>query len=88
MTATMSVPATRPTLADFGHPRMRGQLHAYASIVAVVCGVVLVSLAATRQGAAPVISVAVYSVTVCLLFGASAVFHRNAWSERGYQIMR
>jgi hemolysin III len=35
-----------------------------------------------------VISVAIYSVSVCLLFGVSALFHRNAWSERGYQIMR
>ncbi|MBB5868098.1 hemolysin III [Allocatelliglobosispora scoriae] len=83
-TATM----TRPALADLGHPRLRGQLHAYASVVAVVCGVVLTSVAAGRPGTAPLISTAVYSVTVCALFAVSALFHRNAWSERGYQIMR
>jgi hemolysin III len=88
MTASATVTVARPVLADFGHPRMRGRLHAYAAIVAGVCGVVLVSLAAVRPGAASVISSAVYSVTVCLLFGVSALFHRNVWSQRGYQIMR
>ncbi|WP_230686699.1 PAQR family membrane homeostasis protein TrhA [Catellatospora vulcania] len=78
----------RPALADFGHPRLRGQLHAYASIVAVVCGIVLVSVAATRPGVAPVTSAAVYSVTVCALFAVSALFHRTVWSVRGYRIMR
>lgn len=30
----------------------------------------------------------IYSVTVCGLFGTSALYHRRVWSERGYQIMR
>jgi hemolysin III len=30
----------------------------------------------------------VYSLTVCGLFGTSALYHRRVWSERGYQVMR
>ncbi len=78
----------RLTPADLGKPRMRGWLHAYAFFVAVVGGVVLTSLAATRPGVGPVISCAIYSVTVCGLFGISALYHRRVWSERGYQVMR
>jgi hemolysin III len=67
---------------------MRGWLHAYACLVAVVCGVVLVTLAATRPGRAPLVSSLVYSVTVCGLFGVSALYHRRVWSRRGFQVMR
>ncbi|WP_370872136.1 PAQR family membrane homeostasis protein TrhA [Spirilliplanes yamanashiensis] len=67
---------------------MRGWLHAYAFFVALVGGIVLCSLAATRPGVAPVVSCAIYSLTVCGLFGTSALYHRRVWSERGYQIMR
>jgi hemolysin III len=67
---------------------MRGLLHAYAFFVALAAGTVLVSLAATRPGIAPVISCTIYSLTVCGLFGTSALYHRRVWSERGYQVMR
>jgi hemolysin III len=67
---------------------MRGWLHAYAFPAAVVGGIVLVSLAATRPGTAPVLSCLVYSLTVCGLFGVSALYHRRVWSPRGYQVMR
>ncbi|MDO3705409.1 hemolysin III family protein [Micromonospora sp. C28SCA-DRY-2] len=73
---------------DIGKPRMRGWLHTYAFFVALVCGIVLCSIAATRPGWAPLVSCLVYSLTVCGLFGTSALYHRRVWSERGYQIMR
>jgi hemolysin III len=73
---------------DLGKPRMRGLLHAYAAGVAVICGIVLCSLAATRPGWAPFVSCVVYSLTVVALFGTSALYHRRVWSERGYKIMR
>jgi hemolysin III len=84
----MTLTDSRPTLADLGQPRMRGLLHVYACFVAVACGVVLVGLAATRPGAAPVVSTAVYSATVCALFAVSALYHRRVWSPRGYLMMR
>jgi hemolysin III len=74
--------------ADLGKPRLRGRLHQYAFFVALVCGTVLCSIAATRPGIAPFVSCLIYSITVCGLFGTSALYHRRVWSERGYQIMR
>ena len=74
--------------ADLGKPRLRGRLHQYAFFVALACGVVLCSIAATRPGYGPLLSCLLYSVTVCGLFGTSALYHRRIWSERGYQIMR
>ncbi|MEV6489839.1 hemolysin III family protein [Actinoplanes sp. NPDC051633] len=74
--------------ADLGKPRLRGRLHQYAFYVALACGVVLCSIAASRPGISPFISCLIYSITVCGLFGISALYHRRVWSERGYQIMR
>jgi hemolysin III len=74
---------------DLGKPLLRGWLHAYAFFVAAVAGIVLTTLAATlttKPGAT--LSVAIYSVTICTLFGTSALYHRRVWSPRGYQIMR
>lgn len=82
-----SIP-TRIRPVDIGKPRMRGWLHTYAFFVAVVCGIVLCSIAATRPGWAPLTSCLIYSLTVCGLFGTSALYHRRVWSERGYQLMR
>lgn len=73
---------------DLGKPRMRGWLHAYAFFVAVAAGVVLCAVAATRPGWTALVSCTVYSVTVCGLFGTSALYHRRVWSERGYRTMR
>src|SRR5215218_7215755 len=80
--------ATRLKPVDLGKPRMRGWLHAYAFGVAVVCGIVLCSLAAARPGIAPLVSCLIYSITVCALFGTSALYHRRVWSPAGYKIMR
>jgi hemolysin III len=79
-------PRLRPV--DIGKPRMRGWLHVYAFFTAAVAGTVLCSIAAFRPGIGPVVACAVYSLTVCLLFGTSALYHRRVWSPRGYQIMR
>src|SRR4051794_39730927 len=73
---------------DLAKPRLRGRLHQYAFFVALVCGAVLCSIAATRPGLAPFVSCLVYSLTVLGLFGISALYHRRIWSDRGYQIMR
>jgi hemolysin III len=67
---------------------MRGLLHAYAFFVAAVAGTVLTTLATTRPGSAAAISCGIYSLTVCGVFGTSALYHRRIWSDRGYQIMR
>src|ERR1700753_3219315 len=87
MTQTAAAPRRlRPV--DIGKPRMRGWLHLYAFFVALVAGVVLVSVAGTVGGPRAAVSCAIYSVTVCGLFGTSALYHRRVWSESGYRLMR
>jgi hemolysin III len=82
------VSVTRLRPVDIGKPRMRGWLHTYAFGVAIICGIVLCSLAASRPGWSPFVSCLIYSLTVCALFGTSALYHRRVWSPRGYKIMR
>ena len=80
---------TRLKPVDIGKPRMRGWLHVYAFFIAIAAGTVLVTLAATIGGGVPAaVSCAIYSLTVCGLFGTSALYHRRVWSPRGYQLMR
>jgi len=68
---------------------MRGWLHVYAFFIAIAAGIVLVTLAATIGGGGrAAVSCAIYSLTVCGLFGTSALYHRRVWSPRGYQVMR
>lgn len=84
----MTLTARRSAPAAFGQPLMRGSLHAYGFFVAVACGVVMVGVATTRPGVAPLVTTAVYGATSCALFAVSGLYHRRVWSERGYQIMR
>lgn len=74
--------------SDLGKPRMRGWLHTYAFGVAVVAGIVLCAVAAGRPGPAALWSCVLYSITVCALFGTSALYHRRVWSRRMYPVMR
>jgi hemolysin III len=81
--------ATRVKPVDIGKPRMRGWLHVYAFFISIAAGIVLVTLAATiGSGARVAVSCAIYSLTVCGLFGTSALYHRRVWSPKGYQVMR
>ena len=57
-------------------------------MVALVCGTVLCSLAAGREGWAPLLGCGVYAVMLCGLFGVSALYHRRTWSPRGYAAMK
>ena len=84
------------TAADFAdddwdhpdtRPRMRGWLHLFAFFGAVVAGAVLIPLAAVL-GPRAGFPVAVYCLTICGLFGISALYHRRRWSPRGWKIMK
>jgi hemolysin III len=60
-------------------PRLRGWLHAAVAPLALVAGVVLVSLSptsTTRAGSA------VFSASAVVLFSISAIMHRGRWSAR------
>src|SRR5687768_360306 len=68
-------------------PRMRGWLHLFAFFGAIVAGAVLIPLAAV-QGARAGFSIALYCLTICGLFGVSALYHRRRWSPRGWKVMK
>lgn len=68
-------------------PRLRGWLHLGTFFGSLATGAVLIPLAAV-QGAGHGFAVAVYCLTVSLLFGTSALYHRRAWSTRGWLIMK
>ena len=76
---------------DWDHPdtrpRLRGWLHLFAFFGAIVAGAVLIPLA-SALGARAGFSVAVYCLTICGLFGISALYHRRRWSPRGWKIMK
>jgi len=87
--STSLVGARRERPVDIGKPRMRGWLHTFAFFLAIPAGVVLVTLAATiGGGVVPAISCAIYSLTLCGLFGTSALYHRRVWSPRGQALVR
>ncbi len=81
-------PAQELAAIFHGRPRMRGWIHLYAFGVAVVGGIVLCALAASRSGWSPLLSCAVYALTSCGLFGISALYHRKTWGARGYTVMK
>jgi hemolysin III len=60
-------------------PRLRGVSHQYAFFAAMAAGAALVVLA---RGAEARVAVAVYALSLCAMFGASALYHRIDWSPR------
>jgi hemolysin III len=60
-------------------PRLRGVSHQYAFFVAIAAGAGLVVLA---RGSEARVAVAVYALSLCAMFGASALYHRIDWSPR------
>jgi hemolysin III len=60
-------------------PRLRGVSHQYAFFVALAAGAALVVLARGGEARA---AVAVYALSLCAMFGASALYHRIDWSPR------
>ena len=69
-------------------PRLRGWLHAYAAVISIGSGVVLVVVAALMRGGKAGATTAVYAATVTLLFGTSALYHRLSWSPRAHLLMK
>ena len=66
-------------------PRLRGVLHQAAFAISLVTGTALVCLAAgTRER----IAATVYAVSVALLFGTSAAYHRGSWHGRAQDVMK
>jgi|SRR5579859_1720136 len=80
-------PATVTAAVGDLKPRLRGWLHAYAAAVSFATGAVLVGVSAAVRGGPAGATTAVYSATVTLLFGTSALYHRVNWRARGLAVM-
>ena len=65
-------------------PRLRGVLHQAAFAVSLVTGTAIIILA---EGSRATVAASVYAVSVCLLFGTSAAYHRGSWSPRARDVM-
>jgi hemolysin III len=75
------VTATDILASVAARPRLRGWLHLWAFGVSVAAGIVLVSVVGATRGAEAAVATCIYAVTVCLLFGVSATYHRVRWTR-------
>jgi hemolysin III len=66
-------------------PKLRGWLHAGATPLAIVAGVVLIVLAPTDLGR---IGGAIFLAASVMLYGTSAIYHRGSWGDRGEAVLR
>lgn len=66
-------------------PTWRGRMHAWAFVAAIPAGVVLV---AVSDRAIERTSAAIYAVSLILVFGTSAAYHRMARTDRVRRIMQ
>ncbi|MGY1454493.1 PAQR family membrane homeostasis protein TrhA [Streptomyces sp. SS8] len=66
-------------------PRLRGWLHAGMFPAVLISGIFLTALAQTPRGR---LACAVYTLTACLLFGVSALYHRGNWGPRANAVLR
>jgi hemolysin III len=74
-----------PAEASVTKPSWRGWIHAGTLPVAIVLGVVLISLA---HGAPAKVSSTVFVLSSLLLFGVSALYHRFNWRERTRGVLK
>ena len=66
-------------------PRLRGVLHEAAFAISLVTGTALVCLADPGRERTAAL---VYAVSVALLFGTSAAYHRGPWKGRSQDVMK
>ena len=66
-------------------PTWRGWIHAGTFPIAIVLGIVLITLA---EGPAAKVSSSVFVASSLLLFGVSALYHRFNWSETTRRVLK
>src|SRR3954454_21498462 len=84
LTSTASLASTVAELK----PRLRGWLHAYAAGISIITGAAMVAVAAAVRGSGAGATTAIYSATVTLLFGTSALYHRINWGPSAHRLMK
>jgi hemolysin III len=71
--------------AQLPYPRMRGRLHQVAFFVSVPAGIALVALADTGRAR---LAATTFAVGLAGVFGASAAYHRVAWTDLARRRMK
>lgn len=66
-------------------PRMRGRLHEIAFFVSIPAGIALIALADTGRAR---LAAVVFATGLAGVFGASAAYHRVAWSDPARRLMK
>ncbi|GAB7031350.1 hemolysin III family protein [Streptomyces sp. NPDC021749] len=66
-------------------PKLRGWLHAGMFPAVLLSGVFLTAFADSPRGR---LACAIYTLTACLLFGVSALYHRGNWGPRADRVLR
>ncbi|MGW7264117.1 PAQR family membrane homeostasis protein TrhA [Streptomyces sp. NPDC054842] len=66
-------------------PKLRGWLHLGMFPAVLIAGLLLTALADTGRAR---LACGIYTLTACLLFGVSAVYHRGDWTPRMDGVLR
>ena len=82
---TLAEATTRPPALAFGRPAWRGRMHLWAFVAAIPAGLLLTWSAETVAMRA---AGAFYSITLLLVFGTSAAYHRMTRCERTRRFMQ
>lgn len=84
-TTTVIVVSVGTAYLTLERPLWRGKLHSWAFFAAIPAGIVLIAIA---DGTAATVGAAIYAITLLLLFGTSASYHRLAHSEKARAVMQ
>ena len=66
-------------------PLLRGWIHEIACLASIPAGIALVVMA---RGSAPAVAAGVFAVSLTVLYGVSALYHRVNWSDRMHSVMK
>jgi hemolysin III len=65
-----------------GKPRLRGWIHVYAAVVALIAGAALISVTWGVTGSVRVgLAMTLYTVTIVAMFAVSGAYHRVDWKS-------
>jgi hemolysin III len=65
-----------------GKPRLRGWIHVYAAVVALICGATLISVTWGVTGSVRVgLAMMLYTFTIVAMFAVSGAYHRIHWKS-------
>ena len=64
-----------------GKPRLRGWIHVYAAVVALIAGAAMVSVSWSLQSTRAGIATLIYTLTIVAMFAVSGAYHRVYWNS-------